>query len=192
MSWNLRSRNTRAPESTSRRTRSGPAIVNSRLPTFSPPATPRTCSAMARARSAVSTSSATSSGLPELMGIDAYRFLDSREPVARHPRGEACQNLLNHSWSFVNERGIDLNERGSRSDSLVGVVRGENSADADDWNPFLKVAVERSAYGVRRRFQRRAAQPSALHRRTPGKRRTRHGGIRGNDTRCTTLYGCVD
>src|SRR5688572_10384477 len=132
MSWNLRSRNTRAPESTRRRTSSGPAIVNSRLPTFSPPASPRTCLAMASARSAPSTSSATRSRLPALVDIDAYRLLDSRNPIVRHPCREPRQDLLNHSRSLVNERGIDLDQRGSRSNSLVGIGRGEDAADTHD------------------------------------------------------------
>src|SRR5688500_6248083 len=192
MSWNLRSRNTRAPESTRRRTRSGPAIVNSRLPTFRPPATPPTCSAMASARSAPSTSRATRSGLPGLVRIDAYRLLDSREPVACHPRGEPGQDLLHHSWSFVNQRGIDLDQRGPRSDPLVGIGRGEDPADADDGYWFSEVAEKQSTRRRCRGLVRSAAQSSGLFRRRAASQvRSRDSGIRGDEPRGAALDGCI-
>ena len=62
MSWYFRSRNTRWPASTRRRTMSGPAAVNSWLPTLTAPTAPRRVSASASALSELSTSSATMTG----------------------------------------------------------------------------------------------------------------------------------
>src|SRR5678815_1300763 len=146
MSWNFRSRKTREPDSTSRRTRSGPAVVKRRLPIFSPPATPRTCSATANARSAFSTSSATRSrSPPRLVDIGADRVLDTREPVPRQPHREACEQSMNHVWSLIHQRRVDLDERGARSDALIRIVSGKDAAYADDRYPPAKVAKQHPA-----------------------------------------------
>jgi hypothetical protein len=89
MSWNLRSRKTRAPSPTRRRTRSGPAVVKSCEPTLNMPAALRSSPKSLRASSALSTSrpcSRHTSTIESLMSIPRALTPRSASSARNSPR----------------------------------------------------------------------------------------------------------
>src|SRR5687767_12936533 len=132
MSWNFKSRNTRPPASTSRRTSAGPSSVNRRLPILKPPATSRSSVASAIARSPLSTSRATRSGLWCSVGIDANCLAHVGEAIAGQTLAKPARDVADDAGPFVNQCGIELNERGAGANALVGVIGAEDAPDADD------------------------------------------------------------
>src|SRR5687767_5931416 len=105
---------------------------------------PRSSPASSIARSPESTSSATISLLPPAssMRIDPDCLLHAGETVTRQALPQPADDAADDARPLVNERRVDLHERRSRSNPLVGIVRVENAADADDRHAPAEVRVQ--------------------------------------------------
>ncbi len=62
----------------------------------------------------------------------ANGFSDVGEAIALQQVNETAPDVFHYARAFVDERGVELHERGSEADFQIRVLRAEDTAGADD------------------------------------------------------------
>src|SRR6185437_3085003 len=105
------------------------------------------------------------------MGVGANRGADRGETVAGEQSRELLLDALDEAGSVKDQRAIELHQRGTGADLLVGVGARGDAADADDRQLAAGEAIHLGEQRRRGLEERRAAQPAGLVRRGAGQRR---------------------
>src|SRR5882672_6549442 len=77
-----------------------------------------------------------------LVGGDANRLAKTAQAVLLESFDETADDGLHDARSFINQAGINLNERGAGGDLFPGIRGIEDTADADDSQRAAGLAVK--------------------------------------------------